>query len=96
VEELRSRRNHGALTSCWTSPSAPARDTPPPRLRSSAPTERGNRRYRIWFNKFLNPSFDQLLLVHNDYMQMFERTRSLLPRTGTSSAPAIPLWLEPT
>ena len=38
-----------------------------------------NRRYRLLFDDFLQPAFDELLLVHKDYIQMFEKTYRLLP-----------------
>src|SRR5262249_24107777 len=38
-----------------------------------------NRRYRSLFNDFLQPAFDELLMVHRDYIQMFEETRRFLP-----------------
>jgi hypothetical protein len=38
-----------------------------------------NRRYRTLFVDLLEPAFNDLLLVHKDYIQMFEETRRLLP-----------------
>ena len=38
-----------------------------------------NRRYRTLFVDLLEPAFNDLLLVHKDYIQMFEETRRLRP-----------------
>jgi hypothetical protein len=45
------------------------------------------RRYRTLFDDFLEPAFNDLLLVHNDYIKMFEETRRLLPSISASERP---------
>ena len=42
-------------------------------------TEYRHRRFRLLFESLLEPAFADLLLVHKDYIQMFEETRRLLP-----------------
>jgi hypothetical protein len=43
-------------------------------------TEYRHRRYRLLFESLVEPAFAELLLVHGDYIRMFEETRRLLPR----------------
>jgi hypothetical protein len=42
-------------------------------------TEYRHRRFRLMFESLLEPVFAELLLVHGDYIRMFEETRRLLP-----------------
>src|SRR4030095_3231402 len=38
------------------------------------------RRFRTFFNEVLEPTFNDLLIVHRDYIEMFEETYRLLPK----------------
>src|SRR5213596_737736 len=39
-----------------------------------------DRRFRSFFKDVIEPAFNDLLLVHSDYIKMFEQTYQLLPK----------------
>jgi len=47
------------------------------------------RRYRVLFNELLGPAFEDLLLVHRDYVKMFGETKRLLPQDDPGADPAV-------
>jgi hypothetical protein len=49
-----------------------------------------NKQFETLYEKLLKPTFDDLLLIHADYIKMFEETRKLLP-SGLSDDTTDPL-----
>jgi hypothetical protein len=52
------------------------------------------RRYRVLFNEILQPTFDELLLVHKNYIDMFTEAKGLLPREHTQDPSEYTLLLQ--
>ncbi len=46
------------------------------------------RRYRVLFNEILQPTFDELLLVHKNYIEMFSETKKMLPQGELTQDPS--------